>query len=81
MTHDENITVAKAGLNELDLVAGLFDNYRIFHKQSSNLEEGKKFIQERIESHQSVILIAIENQTSGVKPLGFVQLNPSYSLA
>ncbi|QKG84472.1 hypothetical protein GXN76_08285 [Kroppenstedtia pulmonis] len=57
MTHDENITVAKAGL------------YRIFYKQSSNVEEGKKIIQERIENHQSVIFIAIENHVKDVMVL------------
>lgn len=79
MNHDEKITVIKAGLNELGLVTGLFDKYRIFYKQTSNLEEGKKFIQERMKNDQSVIFLAVENQTGDVKPLGFVQLYPSFS--
>ncbi|TCP19142.1 acetyltransferase (GNAT) family protein [Scopulibacillus darangshiensis] len=79
MAFEQNISVLKAGLNELNLVAGLFDKYRVFYKQPSNLEAGKKFIQERMESNQSVIFLAIENQEDGLKPVGFVQLYPSFS--
>ncbi|MFD3448890.1 GNAT family N-acetyltransferase [Microbacteriaceae bacterium 4G12] len=79
MKHDKSITVIQAGLNELDLVARLFDQYRVFYKQPSNVEEGKKFIQERMKNNQSVIFLAIENQTGDLKALGFVQLYPSFS--
>lgn len=79
MAHDEKIKVIKAGLNELDLVAILFDKYRVFYKQSSNVEQGRRFIQERMKSNQSLIFLAIENQENDVKPLGFVQLYPSFS--
>ncbi|EEM13857.1 N-acetyltransferase [Bacillus pseudomycoides] len=79
MNHDEKFTVIKAGLNELDLVTRLFDKYRIFYKQTSNLKEAKKFIQERMENDDSVIFLAFENQIGDVKPLGFVQLYPSFS--
>ncbi|MGH0540758.1 GNAT family N-acetyltransferase [Bacillus cereus] len=79
MNHDKKITIIKAGLNELDLVTEVFDKYRIFYKQTSNLKEGKRFIQERMKNDQSVIFLAVENQTDDVKPLGFVQLYPSFS--
>lgn len=79
MNHDEKVTVIKAGLNELGLVTRIFDKYRMFYKQTSNLKEGRKFIQERIKNDQSIIFLAVENKIDDVKPLGFVQLYPSFS--
>ncbi|WP_163527196.1 GNAT family N-acetyltransferase [Halobacillus ihumii] len=79
MTNDENIVLIKADLDQIDLVAELFDKYRVFYEQPSNVEEGKKFIRERMEHQQSVIFLAIEKQESFEKPLGFVQLYPSFS--
>ncbi|WP_079527877.1 GNAT family N-acetyltransferase [Halobacillus hunanensis] len=79
MTNDENIVLIKADLDQIDLVAELFDKYRVFYEQPSNVEEGKKFIRERMAKQQSVIFLAIEQQESSVKPLGFVQLFPSFS--
>ena len=64
MSKDENMVIIKAGLEQLDLVAELFDKYRIFYEQPSNLAEGKKFIRERMENGQSVIFLAIEKQES-----------------
>ena len=79
MSKDENMVIIKAGLEQLDLVAELFDKYRIFYEQPSNLAEGRKFIRERMENGQSVIFLAIEKQESTDIPLGFVQLYPSFS--
>ncbi|WP_257351980.1 GNAT family N-acetyltransferase [Pseudalkalibacillus decolorationis] len=79
MTEDKNIKVIKASSNELDLVAELFDKYRVFYGQPSNVEEGKKFIQERMKNDQSVILLAVEIETNSLRPLGFVQLYPTFS--
>ncbi|WP_164214355.1 GNAT family N-acetyltransferase [Virgibacillus sp. YIM 98842] len=79
MMNNENIILQKADLDQIELVADLFDKYRVFYKQSSNVEEGKKFIRERMENQQSVIFLAIEKQENLVRPLGFVQLYPSYS--
>ncbi|MFQ3544475.1 GNAT family N-acetyltransferase [Halobacillus rhizosphaerae] len=79
MKKDENVEIIKAGLEQLDLVTELFDKYRIFYEQPSNLSEGKKFIRERMEQGQSVIFLAIEKQESTDIPLGFVQLYPTFS--
>lgn len=57
-----------------DLVA-LFDDYRVFYKQSSDREKAKAFLSQRLEEEESVIYLAREN---GV-PLGFTQLYPMFS--
>ncbi|HET7657138.1 MAG TPA: GNAT family N-acetyltransferase [Bacillales bacterium] len=67
--------VIKAGINELESVAKLFDHYRIFYKQESDPVSCKKFIQERMKNHESIIFMAVEDGN----PLGFVQLYPSFS--
>lgn len=64
-----------ATLNELELLTELFDSYRMFYEQKSDLEEAKKFLMERMINEQSVAFIALDD----VKPLGFVQLYPSFS--
>ncbi|MCH5585341.1 GNAT family N-acetyltransferase [Shimazuella sp. AN120528] len=71
--------IKQADLSDLDYVAQLFDQYRVFYNQTSDLEGGRKFIRERMENYQSVIFLALENEKSKVYPLGFVQLYPSFS--
>lgn len=62
-------------LNELDQVSQLFNQYRMFYGQASNLEGAKEFIKERIENNESVIFLAMENDS----PAGFVQLYPIFT--
>jgi ribosomal protein S18 acetylase RimI-like enzyme len=75
----EKYIVKKAEIGDLDLVAPLFNEYRMFYEQNSDLEGGRQFILERMKNKQSVIFLAIENQHEFVVPLGFVQLYPSFS--
>ena len=57
------------------LVTELFDQYRVFYKQSSDQKLAEKFIKERLEKNESIIFVAlIENI-----PAGFTQLYPTYS--
>ncbi|WP_053589046.1 GNAT family N-acetyltransferase [Bacillus sp. FJAT-22090] len=79
MNSVDEINVMVAGLNELDLVTTLFDKYRVFYNQESNLEAGRKFIEERMKEKQSVIFLVTQEQVNDVLPLGFVQLFPSFS--
>ncbi len=72
----ENIKIKKADLEDLGLVGNLFNKYRIFYGQDSNLESSKKFIEERMIHNESVIFIIMKDS---IIPLGFVQLYPSFS--
>ena len=57
------------------LVFDLFDKYRIFYQQPSNIALAQTFIQARLDSNESVIFVALVNST----PVGFTQLYPRYS--
>jgi GNAT superfamily N-acetyltransferase len=70
-----SITIRQAVLADLDVVAGLFDGYRQFYEQVSDLVAARNFLRARFEHGQSVILLA-ESQGQAV---GFTQLYPSFS--
>lgn len=63
-------TIKQATLADLDETATLFNLYRIFYRQESDLEKGKDFLRERFINNESTIfLISVDEQT-----VGFVQL-------
>lgn len=64
-----------ANINHLESVSILFDKYRIFYNQTSNLEVAKDFLKERFNNNDSVIFAANDNG----KLVGFTQLYPSFS--
>ena len=57
------------------LVFDLFNKYRVFYKQETDIETAKKFIQARLDNNESAIFVAL----SGAIPVGFTQLYPAYS--
>jgi len=67
--------IQRATITELESLTELFDLYRLFYQQESDLEGAKQFLRERISKDQSVAFIAFD----GDQPLGFVQLYPSFS--
>jgi GNAT superfamily N-acetyltransferase len=69
------INLRTATIGDLEPLAILFDGYRIFYKQHSDIEGAKKFLRERIEKEESVIFVAEEEN----ELLGFTQLFPLYS--
>jgi len=71
MTH----SIIRVTLDHLDLVAPLFDGYRQFYKQPSNLPGVRQFIKDRLIRHDSVIFLALLE----FDPVGFTQLYPSFS--
>ncbi len=67
--------IQQATLNELEALTELFDLYRVFYEQKSDLNGARNFLKERISNEESVAFIALD----GSSPLGFVQLYPSFS--
>jgi ribosomal protein S18 acetylase RimI-like enzyme len=67
--------VVLAGVEELEEVSRLFDRYRVFYNQSSDLEAARSFLKERFEQKNSTIFIA----RSQAQTVGFAQLYPSFS--
>jgi len=67
--------VRRAGVGDLDDVAPLFDGYRQFYGQPSDLAAARAFLAERLRRDESVIFVAIADDVT----LGFTQLYPSFS--
>ncbi|VVO44159.1 GNAT family N-acetyltransferase [Pseudomonas fluorescens] len=66
----------RADPSHLDKIASLFDAYRGFYGQPSNLTQSRNFIDERIARDESAIFF-VEDDTG--EALGFVQLYPTFS--
>jgi ribosomal protein S18 acetylase RimI-like enzyme len=69
------MNIERATINELGPLTELFDLYRVFYEQESNLEGARSFLEERLLNEDSVIFIAYD----GKLPVGFVQLYRSFS--
>jgi ribosomal protein S18 acetylase RimI-like enzyme len=67
--------VVLARLEDLEEIAQLFDQYRVFYKQSSDLEAARNFLQERFQKGDSTIFVAVDCD----RRIGFTQLYPSFS--
>ena len=81
--------IERATFNHLSDVANLFNDYRVFYRQPSDVKSSEAFIQERLWKEDSVILVATtgdsgwesgygDNDNENVL-LGFAQLYPSFS--
>jgi len=69
------LNIQKATLNDLDALTELFDLYRLFYEQESDLKGAKEFLQERFMNEESTVFIAYDEND----PVGFTQLFPSFS--
>ncbi len=72
---DSDLKVVQAGLQHLDELTQLFDGYRQFYRQASDVSGAKAFLHERLSQGDSVVFIAFLDG----KPAGFTQLYPSFS--
>ena len=70
--------IKRATISELDAAAPLFDAYRQFYGQRSDVAAARAFLDERLRRDESVIFLAVENKEVG-EALGFTQLYPSFS--
>lgn len=68
--------ITKATTQHLAELTKLFNGYRVFYKQESDLEATEKFLKARLENEESIILIALDDGENG---LGFTQLYPTFS--
>ena len=70
--------VKRATISDLDDAAPLFDAYRQFYGQRSDVAAARAFLDERLRREESVIFIAVADDDGG-GALGFTQLYPSFS--
>jgi len=68
--------VIQAQPAHVELVVPLFDQYRQFYQQPSDMAEARRFLGERLSQGQSVIFLALADNGAAV---GFTQLYPSFS--
>ncbi len=75
MTRGAAIAVVEATAKDIDEAAALFDAYRVFYRQASNVPAVRAFLAERFTRKDSVLLLARHESVAA----GFVQLYPSLS--
>lgn len=73
----QTVEVRRAAPGDAHATAMLFDAYRVFYGQSSDLQAAETFIRTRLEKQESVILLA--KRSGGPELLGFAQLYPTFS--
>jgi len=69
------MNIFRAGPDDLDELARLFDQYRVFYEKPSDYEACRQYLQERLTRDESVIFAAGE---AGQRLLGFTQLYHSF---
>ena len=75
---EEEVSVVEAGLDELDLIVPLFDRYRMFYGEASDLSLARQFVGARLEQRDSVIFLALGGGRDEIG-LGFALLYPSFN--
>lgn len=70
-----SLSVRRMEANDLDMVAPLFDGYRRFYGQSSDVPRAAAFLRERFDRGESVVLLAERDGEA----VGFTQLYPIFS--
>lgn len=69
------ISIQTAGLAQLDALVPLFDAYRVFYQQDSDVVGARAFLGDRIRKKESIIFIAVSDGVA----VGFTQLFFSFS--
>ncbi|UQZ35276.1 GNAT family N-acetyltransferase [Paenibacillus sp. PK3_47] len=69
----------RATLQDLELIAPLFDEYRVFYGQEPDLEAADQFLRDRLASGESAVFMAVTGEGEGRRAGGFAQLYPSFS--
>jgi GNAT superfamily N-acetyltransferase len=69
------IEIQKASADDTEMIAPLFDAYRVFYNQPTDIDGALGFIKERLQQNESVIFVAFIND----KAIGFIQLYPIFT--
>lgn len=73
---NNSIEIFEADPFDIDALSKLFDAYRQFYRQKSDIKAAKEFLNERMKQGDSVIYIAFNEY---FKAIGFTQLYPLFS--
>lgn len=69
------ITIHKAEKQDIEDLTVLFDLYRVWYHQPSDIAAARQFLQQRMDKQESVVLVAQQGDTL----VGFTQLYPIFS--
>lgn len=72
-----NTVIRKINKDEYELVADMFDKYRVFYKQPSDIELAKQYLKNRLANNEAQIFVAYDNETTEL--LGFTLLYARFS--
>jgi len=78
---NKGIEIKQIDSSEVELVVVLFNQYRIFYNQPSDIQLARTFIDARIQNNESIIFVALFDDGNKKIPVGFTQLYPKYSSA
>ncbi|MBV8116684.1 MAG: GNAT family N-acetyltransferase [Candidatus Eremiobacteraeota bacterium] len=70
-----SLTIRRAGADDLAAIVPLFDAYREFFTKAPDVEVSRRFLGERLERGDSVVLAAFDDAHAA----GFLQLYPLFS--
>jgi GNAT superfamily N-acetyltransferase len=71
----DHVTLRRATVADVDQLSLLFDGYRRFYEQPSDVEGARRFLGARLAAEESIVFVA---ERDG-RLLGFTQLYPSFS--
>jgi GNAT superfamily N-acetyltransferase len=71
------ITTRIATHNDLDAIAPLFADYRVFYAQPHDLDAARAFLHARLCQNESTVILAYRDDETA--PVGFTQLYPMFS--
>jgi ribosomal protein S18 acetylase RimI-like enzyme len=74
-----SLEVITASFDHLPQLAPLFDAYRVFYDQSSDIEAARAFLHERFTLGESIVFIAMLEAGTETRAVGFTQLYPMFS--
>lgn len=69
------ITIRVAKIDDIEQLAVLFDEFRKFYAQTTDVYNAKLFLTERIQNNESIIFVAEKED----KLIGFIQMYPTFS--
>jgi len=75
MTDAQQVTIRRATGDDLEGLTVLFDGYRRFYGNASDLDGARQFLAARFAVDESVVFVAAR----GAELVGFTQLYPSFS--
>lgn len=73
------MNIRRLGPNQAAIITHLFNAYRLFYKQPSDLAVAESYIKARLENNESVIFVAMSDKNGEEVPAGFTQLYPRLS--